>query len=51
MNGTRMAVYQTVVWYTQGYSPEEMADQYPHLILAQLHTAFCAKDHEETILA
>jgi uncharacterized protein (DUF433 family) len=50
MNGTRMAVYQTVVWYTQGYSPEERADQYPP-IPAQPHTACCAKGHEETILA
>ena len=51
MNGMRMAVNQTVVWYTPGYSPEEMTDECSHLTLAQLHTACCAKDHGETILA
>jgi uncharacterized protein (DUF433 family) len=28
-----------VVWYKQGYTPEEIADQYPYLILAQVYTA------------
>lgn len=39
MNGTRITVNQIVVWYTQGYAPEEIADQYPHLTLAQVYTA------------
>jgi uncharacterized protein (DUF433 family) len=29
INGTRMTVNQLVVWYQQGYTPEEIADQYP----------------------
>jgi uncharacterized protein (DUF433 family) len=28
-----------VVWYKQGYTPEEIADQYPHLTLAQIYTS------------
>ena len=39
INGTRMTVHQIVVWYKQGYTPEEIADQYPHLTLAQVYTA------------
>jgi uncharacterized protein (DUF433 family) len=39
LNGTRMTVNQLVVWYKQGYTPEEIADQYPHLTLAQVYTA------------
>jgi len=39
INGTRTTVNQLVVWYKQGYVPEEMADQYPHLTLAQVYTA------------
>jgi uncharacterized protein (DUF433 family) len=39
INGTRMTVNQIVVWYKQGYTPEEIADQYPHLTLAQVYTA------------
>jgi uncharacterized protein (DUF433 family) len=39
INGTRMTVNQLVVYYKQGYTPEEIADQYPHLTLAQVYTA------------
>jgi uncharacterized protein (DUF433 family) len=39
INGTRMTVNQLVVWYKQGYTPEEIADQYPHLTLAHVYTA------------
>ncbi|MGH8058034.1 MAG: DUF433 domain-containing protein [Candidatus Entotheonellia bacterium] len=39
INGTRMTVNQLVVWYKEGYTPEEIADQYPHLTLAQVYTA------------
>jgi uncharacterized protein (DUF433 family) len=39
INGTRMTIHQLVVWYKQGYTPEEIADQYPHLTLAQVYTA------------
>jgi uncharacterized protein (DUF433 family) len=39
IDGTRMTVNQLVVWYKQGYTPEEISDQYPHLTLAQVYTA------------
>jgi uncharacterized protein (DUF433 family) len=39
INGTRMTVNQVVVYYKQGYTPEEIADQYPHLTLAQVYAA------------
>ena len=39
IDGTRMTINQLVVWYKQGYTPEEIADQYPHLTLAQVYTA------------
>jgi uncharacterized protein (DUF433 family) len=39
IEGTRITVNQIVVLYKQGYSPEEIADQYPHLSLAQVYTA------------
>jgi uncharacterized protein (DUF433 family) len=39
VNGTRITVNQLVVWYRQGYTPEEIVDQYPHLTLAQVYTA------------
>jgi uncharacterized protein (DUF433 family) len=39
IDGTRITVNQIVVWYKQGYSAEEIADQYPQLSLAQVYTA------------
>jgi uncharacterized protein (DUF433 family) len=39
INGTRITVNQLVVWYKQGYAPEEIVDQYPHLTLAQVYTS------------
>jgi uncharacterized protein (DUF433 family) len=39
INGTRLTVNQLVVCYKQGYTPEEIADQYPHLTLAQVYSA------------
>lgn len=39
IDGTRMTVNQLVVWYKQGYTPEEITDQYPHLTLAQVYAA------------
>lgn len=39
IEGTRITVHQTVVWYKQGFSAEEIADQYPHITLAQVYTA------------
>jgi uncharacterized protein (DUF433 family) len=39
IDGTRITVNQLVVWYKQGCTPEEIADQYPHLTLVQVFTA------------
>jgi uncharacterized protein (DUF433 family) len=39
IDGTRMTVNQMAVLYKEGSSPEEIADQYPHLSLAQVYTA------------
>lgn len=39
IEGTRIPVNQIVVWYKQGYSPEEIADQYPQLSLAKVYAA------------
>jgi uncharacterized protein (DUF433 family) len=39
VEGTRITVNQIVTCYKHGYSPEEIADQYPNLSLAQVYTA------------
>jgi uncharacterized protein (DUF433 family) len=39
IDGTRVTVHQIAVLYKQGYSAEEIADQYPHLTLAQVYVA------------
>ncbi len=39
IEGTRITVNQIVVLYKQGYSPEEIADQYSQLSLAQVYAA------------
>lgn len=39
IDGTRITVNQMAVLYKEGSSPEEIADQYPHLTLAQVYTA------------
>ena len=39
IEGTRLTVNQIVTWYKKGYSPEEIADLYPHLTPAQVYTA------------
>jgi len=39
IDGTRITVNQIVLLYKQGYSPEDIVDQYPHLTLAQVYTA------------
>ena len=37
--GTGVTVMRIVGWYKMGHSPEEIADQYGHLTLAQVHAA------------
>ncbi len=39
IEGTRITVIQMAVCYKQGLNPEEIADQYPHLTLAQVYAA------------
>ena len=37
--GTGLTVRRIVGWYKMGLSPEEIALEYPHLTLAQVHAA------------
>ncbi|MCI0366580.1 MAG: DUF433 domain-containing protein, partial [Phycisphaerales bacterium] len=37
--GTGVSVRRIVGWYKMGMSPEEIADQYGHISLAQVHAA------------
>ncbi len=39
IEGTRITVNQIVIWYKQGYNPEEITEMYPHLTPAQVYTA------------
>lgn len=39
IDGTRITVNQIVALYKQGYTAEDIADQYPHLTMAQVYTA------------
>ena len=39
IDGTRITVNQIVVLYKQGYSAERIADEYPHLTMAQVYAA------------
>lgn len=37
--GTGITVHRIVRWYKQGYSAEQIADEYAHLTLAQVYAA------------
>jgi uncharacterized protein (DUF433 family) len=37
--GTGLTVSRIVGWYKMGMSPDEIAREYPHLTLAQVHAA------------
>lgn len=37
--GTRITVHRIATWYKQGYTPEQIADEYEHLTLAQVYAA------------
>ena len=37
--GTGVTVRRIVIWYRQGYNPEQIADQISHLTLAQVYGA------------
>ncbi len=37
--GTGVTVRRIAIWYKQGYSPEEIADQIGHLTLGQVYAA------------
>jgi uncharacterized protein (DUF433 family) len=44
IDGTRITVLQVATWYKQGWTAEDIVDQYPHLTLAQVYAAL-AHDH------
>jgi len=37
--GSGITVHRIAIWYKQGYSPEQIADEYEHLTLAQVYAA------------
>jgi uncharacterized protein (DUF433 family) len=37
--GTGVSIQRIAGWYKMGFTPEEIADQYGHLSLAQVHAA------------
>ena len=39
IDGTRVTVHQIVTCYQQGLTPEEIAEEYPHISLAQVYAA------------
>ncbi len=39
IDGTRVTVNQIATLYKQGYNAEDIADQYPHLTIAQVYAA------------
>ncbi len=39
IDGTRVTVNQIAAMYKQGYTAEDIADQYTHLTMAQVYTA------------
>ena len=39
IDGTRVTVNQIATLYKQGYNAEDIADQYPHLTMAQVYAA------------
>lgn len=50
--GTRITVHQIVTLYKRGCSAEEIADEYPHLTLAQVYAALATYHaHREEIEA
>lgn len=53
--GTGVTVQRIVSWYQRGLSPEEIADNFEHLTLAQVHAALAYyhanQDEIETALA
>lgn len=55
VDGTRVTVQQIVIMYKSGFSPEGIADQYPHLTLAQIYAALAYyhanRDEIESALA
>ncbi len=39
IDNTRVSVRSIAGWYRQGYTPEEISEQYEHLNLAQIYSA------------
>jgi uncharacterized protein (DUF433 family) len=50
IDGTRVRVLNIVYLLREGYSPEQMLEQYPSLSLAQIHAALAYYyDHKEEV--
>ena len=50
MAGTRTRISTVVAYYKLGYSPEELAREFPHLTLSQIHDALSYYyEHREQI--
>jgi uncharacterized protein (DUF433 family) len=50
IQGTRVTIHQLVTLYKQGYSPEDIADQYPQITTAQVYAAlFHYHSHREEV--
>ena len=47
--GTGITVHRIVQWHKMGQAPEEIAEDYPHLSLAQVHAAlaYYYANHDE----
>jgi uncharacterized protein (DUF433 family) len=48
--GTGVTVMRVAAWYKMGLSPEEIATQYGHLSLAQIHAALAYSEEIEADL-
>ena len=50
ITGTRTRVSTVIAYYRLGYSPEELAREFPHLTLSQIHDALSFYyEHREQI--
>lgn len=50
--GTGITVHRIAIWYKQGLTPEQIADEYEHLTLAQVYAALTYYHiHQEQIEA
>lgn len=50
IEGTRITLNQLVTLYKQGLSAEDIADQYPHISLAQVYSALAYYHTNRTVV-